>query len=342
MEAATTAAKEQGSVSVAGWIRHFALLERVAQAIGQPENFCQQLFAGQRSDGMVPADGTGVSGAVSVPVQGFLLARLLQANRQQSAALEPMLRLAFAKALDQHRYLYASRDPEENGLLVIRYPEEEGFGDNPAYHFAGEGAEQYQDPFFNACLSWSNEGLITLGHFLGEDVMEVVAWHELTIHTMNECLWDQDRGVYGAYDITGRRRIVLDTLATVLPLAAEVPTQEQAERMLEQLSGSAWGITGELCYRYPSCQPGASFADYSRGWRGPVWLVLNWMLHQGLVRYEFTAAAARLRRETLQLIAGYGFHDAYDARITAEDRNKGIGSPTSPSAASLALHWLLK
>ena len=336
MEAASTAAREQESVPVVGWLSHFALLERVALAIAQPEQYCNQLFRGQCADGMVPA--TGNSAAVSLPVQGLLLARLWQANRHQWAALEPVLRLAFAKARDQHRYLYASRDPEENGLLVIRYAGEDGFGDNPAYDFASGG--QYQDPFFNTWLSWSNEGLITLGNFLGEDVMEIVEWHELTIHSMNERLWDERVGLYGAYDVDGRRLIRLDTLASMLPLAAEVPTQEQAERLLDQLSGRDWGHTGD--YRYSSCRPGATMADYSGGWRGLVWLSLNWMLHQGLMRYEFTAAAARLRKETLQLIAAYGFHDAYDTRVTADDRHKGIGSPSSPSAASLALHWLLR
>lgn len=304
--------------------------------------FCDLLFAGQRDDGSVPAPGKAPTGALGLPVQGLLLGQVLRASRRSAEFLSEALRLAFHCALAQHRHLYEHRDPAQEGLISIFHPEEDGFGNNPAYHTLVPGtANGIQDPFFNTCLTWSNESLLAVGSFLGEDILEVMHWHELTIHSMNDKLWDEEAGHYQAYDLEKGCSIRIQTLAGLLPLAAEIPTQEQAERMLRVLNDKRWGVSSGDFYCYPSCLPEAEFADFHTGWRGPVWLALNWMLHQGLLRYDFNQAATKVRSDSLRLIAEFGFHDAFRPHVHSLG-HPGLGAPASPAAAALALHWLLK
>lgn len=321
------------------WLEYFSILGNMPAVIADPRLICDLLFAGQGPDGAVQAPGASHPGALSLPVQGLLLGEMLRALRHSEALTPELLRGAFHHAIAQHRHLYEHRDPAQEGLIAVFYPEEDGFGDNPAYAKPGRGA--IQDPFFNTCLTWSNEALITLGCILKEDVMEALQWHELTIHTMNEKLWDEAAGQYQAFDLDKQQAIPLDTLAGLLPLACGAPTQEQAECMLRVLELRDLGIRSGIFFRYPSCRTDAAFADFRSGWRGCIWPALNWMLYRGLLRYDFTNSASRLKGDCLHLIAEYGFHDAFVPHAHPRG-HPGIGAPSSPAAAALSVHWLLQ
>lgn len=341
MEAVATAARESHVSGIAGalspaWLQYFRIL---GKPVPDSSELCEMLFAGQRGDGFVPDRPD--SERTALPLQGVVLGKLLQVNRKNAGFLAPALRQAFERAMAQHRYLYAHRDIAEEGLLAIRFPEEDGFGNAAGYEFPASARPCIQDPFFNTCLSWSNESLIAVGHFLGEDVLEAMQWHELTIHAMNEKLWDDETGQYYAFDLNRGCPIPLHSLAAVLPLSAEIPTQEQAEKMLRILKNGIWTLPGDDFLLYPSCRPGAAVTDFRTGWRGPVWQALNWMLYEGLLRYDFKETAQALRKSTLNAISEYGFYDSYDPRLD-NPGNPGIGSSASPAAAALALHWLLK
>ncbi len=326
----------QEEYTTAGWFPYFCILGQEELAVSDPASFCALLFQNQRADGFVP--DLRIKYAAALPVQGLLLGSMLYAARKKPEPLAPALRLAFSKVIAQHRYLYEHRDPEQEGLLVIRHPAEDGFGNAPGYDFISPHAS-IQDPFFNTCLTWSNEALIAIGHFLGEDVLEVMQWHELTIHSMNEKLWDEHACQYHAYDLDQERILPVATLAGILPLAAEIPTQEQAEKILKRLENSPWK-TEKTEGLYLSCRQDAQFADFRSGWLGPAWLPLNWMMHQGLLRYDHTDAAQQLKQTALRYVREYGFHDAF--ATTKKSGHPGLGHAASPAAAALALHWLMK
>lgn len=349
MEAAATVAKDsysnpgdKGKQPLVPWHSYFNILGQSQLAESDPEIFCNLLFEGQREDGFVPDRPIAGRSVAALPMQGFLLGMFVQGVKKNAASLFPAVRAAYYKALAQHRYLYHHRDPEDEGLIAIFHPEEDGFGNAPGYDFPKSGGLGIQDPFFNTCLIWSNESLIQVGHLLGEDVLELMQWHELSIHSMNEKLWDERNGYYQAYDLTRQRLIPVDTLSGILPMAAEIPTQEQAERIWKVLESAPWRSAVLGNGLYPSCRLDALYADFRNGWRGPIWLSLNWMLYHGLMRYDFSDAAAKLRLAALRYISEYGFHDAFDPRLESTSGHPGIGPATSPSAAALALHWLLK
>jgi glycogen debranching enzyme len=52
--------------------------------------------------------------------------------------------------------------------------------------------------------------------------------------------------------------------------------------------------------------------DRRRYWRGPVWVNVNWLVAEGLELAGLAAAAADLRRETLDLVRFGGFPEYFD------------------------------
>ena len=69
-----------------------------------------------------------------------------------------------------------------------------------------------------------------------------------------------------------------------------------------------------------------------RYWRGPVWIILNWLLADGLRRHGFDTLAETLRRDSLELMARSGFREYYDPRD-----GSGCGSTDFSWSAALAL-----
>lgn len=49
-----------------------------------------------------------------------------------------------------------------------------------------------------------------------------------------------------------------------------------------------------------------------RCWRGPVWLIVNWMIAQGLTSYDAHALAEQLRQDSLDLISKAGFFEHFN------------------------------
>ena len=197
-----------------------------------------------------------------------------------------------------------------------------------------------QDPLFNAILAWSNECLIHIGSLLGENVEEPMHWHEHTIHSLNEKLWNEAEGCYDAYDLVAGERLPCRTNSGLMPLIGEVPTQEQAERILKKLESRAFcGQSPDEVYWCPTYDLRAADIDFEKYWRGPVWINMNWLLYQGLLRYDFDEAAERLRNDTLALLERYGFYEYFDPRRHSKTA-EGFGTGQFSWSAALYIDLL--
>jgi glycogen debranching enzyme len=197
-----------------------------------------------------------------------------------------------------------------------------------------------QDPLFLGILAWSNECLIQLGEELGLDTEDLVHWNELTVYSMNEKLWDEDRGVYQAYDLAADETLACHTSSCLMPLVSPAPNQEQAERILQNMeSPSFQGYPKEdyfWCPTYELSRPDLNFEKY---WRGPIWINMNWLLYRGLLRYDMTQAAKKMRQDTLELVERYGFYEYFDPRKTNTEI-KGYGTHQFSWTAALTLDLL--
>jgi hypothetical protein len=196
-----------------------------------------------------------------------------------------------------------------------------------------------QDPLFNGILSWSNEALLQIGSLIGEDITEPMQWHELTVWSMNEKLWDEDRGIYNAFDLRAGELIPVHTSSGLIPLCGEVPTQEQAEAMLRTLESPAFGGKDAEILLCPTYSLQAEDINYKKYWRGPVWINLNWLLCHGLMRYDMTEMAECIRKHSLELLSTYGFYEYFDPRRSAEGEI-GCGTDQFSWSAALCLDFL--
>jgi hypothetical protein len=195
-----------------------------------------------------------------------------------------------------------------------------------------------QDPLFNGVLAWSNECLIKIGTLLGEDISEIVQWHELTLYSLNEKLWDEERGIYNAYDLRNDAIIPVYTSSGLMPMCGDAPTQEQAEQMLLLLESDMFGGKQPGIFLCPTYSLKAEDVNFKKYWRGPVWINMNWLLYHGLMRYDMTAMAEKVKAHSLELLSTYGFFEYFDPRREAEE--VACGTNQFSWSAALCIDWL--
>lgn len=193
-----------------------------------------------------------------------------------------------------------------------------------------------QDVLFNALLVKSNEGLLELGRWLGEDVSDIERWNERTKHAIQTKLWDAEAGFYFAYDLVHQRSIRIKTSSGFVPLFAGICSKEQADQLVEKLlndfaPSSAW----MLC---ASTAPNEAAFNPLKYWRGPAWINLNWMLYHGLLHYGKVDIAQVVKQQTIHLVEDHGFYEYFDPRPSEScQQPRGIGADRFSWTAALYL-----
>jgi len=145
-----------------------------------------------------------------------------------------------------------------------------------------------------------------------------------------ERLWHEEDGRYYNLDTRGGGLIRLGTSASFLPLYAGVPDRERASRIAKDLQG--WGELAE--YLVPSADPAAAQFERQRYWRGPVWAIVNYMIADGLLRYEWSDLADRVRRDTARLVETKDFFEYFDPVD-----GTGYGGAHFTWTAAMYLYW---
>ena len=88
-----------------------------------------------------------------------------------------------------------------------------------------------------------------------------------------------------------------------------------------------------VAYGVPSFEPGRPEFEPQRYWRGPVWLIMNWMLIDGLRRSGRADLATRLRHDSLALVERMGFAEYFNP-LTGES----LGGSAFSWTAAIYLH----
>lgn len=188
---------------------------------------------------------------------------------------------------------------------------------------------QVVDPGFNAILIRSCLELADLAEELGESdiAQENRALGEKGLMAM-DTLWSEVHGQYLCCDRTTGSLIESCSsgglLAAFAPIAAD-----RAARIAATISAHP------TRYRVASHAPGTEGFDAKRYWRGPVWLVVNYMISDGLERAGQRQAAADIRNASLDLIREGGFAEYYDP-LTGEP----LGGSQFTWTAAMVLEFL--
>jgi len=191
-----------------------------------------------------------------------------------------------------------------------------------------------QDILFNSILSRADEDLRDLAVSIGQPTDEIDIWIHRTQQNFNPRFWDEDAGLYFDYDVNTREPIRVNTASTFLPLFAELPSQEQARRLVNDhlLNEQEYAPDGEVRHWVTTTARTEPAWEPRRYWRGPVWIIMNWFLIEGLRRYGYDDVAGRIRDDTLGLIEAGGFREYYDVRD-----GSGCGSTDFSWSAALAI-----
>jgi glycogen debranching enzyme len=191
-----------------------------------------------------------------------------------------------------------------------------------------------QDVLFNAILFRADEDLRELAIHIGEPTDELDAWLNRVRASFDERFWDESAGLYRDYNVRGNQSIRVNTACTFLPLFAGLPSERQAQRLVKEhlLNPSEYEIGGEVRFRVTTTARTEPAWEPRRYWRGPVWVILNWLIIEGLRRYNYDDLAEAIRQDTVALIEASGFREYYDPRD-----GSGCGSTDFSWSAALAL-----
>jgi Trehalase len=190
------------------------------------------------------------------------------------------------------------------------------------------------DVLFNSLLVQSNRDLVKIAQVLDVDPEPFEAWAKRTAAGIDAKLWDEAEASYGDYDVRAGARVRAQTAAAFSPLFAGVPTEDRARMMLERLMGSAVTIDG-LGRVVASVAPSDANFNPALYWRGPVWPMINWVVHAGLRRYGFAEEAQEIRSALLELVRREGFWEHYNATT-----GRGEGTEQVSWTAALVLDLL--
>ena len=136
-------------------------------------------------------------------------------------------------------------------------------------------------------------------------------------------MWSRADGTFLNIDSRTGRFVRIGTWTNFVPLWAGIATKAQAEEMIRQHllnPREFWSAHGvrTLAATEPLYNPRSGY------WRGPVWVVSNYLLMHGLANYGYKQQAMELARETVDLLVRDlqktgGMNENYDPETGAPD-----------------------
>lgn len=185
----------------------------------------------------------------------------------------------------------------------------------------------------NAILHRADRDLLALAEALGiaDGRAELAAWIGRSRDAF-ERLWSEETQAYHPRDLLTDELLAVRTSAGFLPLFAGVVPEPRAARLIADLRA----LGNRARHLVPSTDPAEPAFEPQRYWRGPVWLVVNWMIAQGLESYGADDLAGKIRADSGALVEQHGFFEYFDPLTGA-----GCGGGAFTWTAAVTLFWLL-
>ncbi|WP_457622541.1 MGH1-like glycoside hydrolase domain-containing protein [Persephonella sp.] len=218
-------------------------------------------------------------------------------ERKDNKIIDPEQR---PKDIDYKRYIYLVDIFRKN-----RYDEKKIFEECPFIVI---------DPLFNSILCASNEALVQIADIIKEDYKKPEEWFLMTARAVRDNLFSSEKKIFFAYDYIQKELIEVETAAGFMPLFGGIASTQQALKLYEHLDSLSFCRLGEKnCFAIPNYDKKKKDFSPHNYWRGPVWININWMLYQGLLRYKFKQKAEHLEITIMELPMRFGFYEYFDS-----------------------------
>jgi glycogen debranching enzyme len=198
-----------------------------------------------------------------------------------------------------------------------------------------------QDVIFNSILYRANECLRKLANIVNEPVEQIDGWLGASKKAFQTRFWNEFSGQYFDYDLRQETNIHQNTIATLIPLYAGLPSERQARFLVEKhlLNRGEFAPDAKQTNFYvPTTGKDNQYYNPQNYWRGPIWINTNWLVIEGLLRYDgYHDLAHRIRSDTLRLLGQSGFYEYFNP-----DDGRGMGTDNFSWSAALALALLNK
>ncbi len=130
-------------------------------------------------------------------------------------------------------------------------------------------------------------------------------------NTKNEIKQLYNNGSFWSRDRRTKNLIQIETVAEFILLYSGALTKEQALGVMNKIKeGETWWPKDGIA----TVPINSDWFLEKNYWRGPVWVNINWLIIEGLKRYNFLDLANKLKQQTISLIEeGSDFSEYYSA-----------------------------
>ncbi|MCA9347915.1 glycoside hydrolase [Candidatus Saccharibacteria bacterium] len=189
-----------------------------------------------------------------------------------------------------------------------------------------------QDISFNSIMVRNNTQLQTIANIIRKKLPSELLTQMKHSEQALDKLYDDISQQYYSRDFITHKLIKEPSIGTFLPLYAGTISKERASKLVKLLKDHKkyW-----LHHPVPSVPLDSSFFDADRYWQGPSWVNTNWLIIDGLERYNYTELADELRQKTIQLVNNQGAWEYFDPL-----NGRGLGAESFSWTAALTIDLL--
>ena len=238
----------------------------------------------------------------------------------------------YAKLADTLRFWENTRRAPD-GFFVWYDGVESGVDNNPA---VSDNPSQVTEGVDLQCYIYREyQAMAVLAEKLGkhDDAEKYKAKADDLENRVREKMWSEADGMFLNIDSRSGHFVNIKTWTNFVPLWAGIATRSQAERMIADHvlnSREFW-----CDYGLRTLAPGEPLYNPRSGyWRGPVWVISNYLVMHGLMRYGHLAEARQLAERTVNLLTD-------DIRKTGGMNENYDPDNGAPAAGGHFLSWNL-